>query len=140
MADRLKKSLRAEQAGKLFERLVGETLHVFGCQFDCQVVVGQNPLYGRKWRADFVLTNLPEFSGGLILEAKAQNRRGSVDVKFPYLLASIREVHRPTIVVASGPWLRDASAWLRRQCDGETLIAVFDFEEFVSWLRNLELT
>jgi len=129
---------RAEQAGRLGEDMIAAILTVFGCAFDRQIVVGRT-LYGRRWRVDFVLRNVREYPNGLILESKSQKRRGSVDEKFPYVLENIRRGSLPAIVVAHGRGIRDAADWLRGHCDPQHLVAVFDLEEFVSWLRDMTI-
>jgi len=129
---------RAEKAGQLSEDMIAAILTVYGYRFDRQQIIGRT-IYGRRWRVDFVLRNVREYPQGIILECKSQKRRGSVDEKFLYLLESIRRGPLPAIVIAHGRGIRDAADWLRDQCDPERLIAVFDLEEFVSWLRDITI-
>src|SRR5262245_7854422 len=129
---------RAEVAGQLSEDMIAAVLKINGCVFERQVVVGRTVM-DKRWRVDFLIHNIREYPTGLILQAKSQHKPGSVDEKFFYLLDCIRRAPYPTIVVAHGRRIRRAAAWLRSQCDPEHLIAVLDFEEFVSWLREITI-
>jgi hypothetical protein len=62
----------------------------------------------------------------LIIESKWQQSRGSVDEKFPFLVANIPEryPHATIIILDGGGYIKQAELWLRAQIDG-TLLLVF---------------
>lgn len=97
-------------------------------------------IYGHDIRTDLLVTNAPGFPTGLAIEIKWQDAAGSVDEKFPYLVANIREKFPcPAVVVVAGGGQKQGSIqWLKGQTDGEKLVAVLTLDEFVSWaLRDL---
>lgn len=96
-------------------------------------------IYGGLLKVDRLVMGLLGYPDGLIIESKWQERDGSVDEKFPYLVLNIKECYPcPTIIIAAGGGARDgALRWLRSQVGGR-LLAVLTLEEFVTWCnRNL---
>lgn len=101
-----------------------------------QYLIGSS-IFNTPLFADFYLDDIPTFPGGLIIESKWQEVGGSVDEKFPYLVANIQEVYpSPAIIVLHGGGFRPgAEQWLRRQVRGN-LFGVFRLEEFLTWVNH----
>lgn len=97
-------------------------------------------IYGTDLFCDFVLFHPDKYPECLIIESKWQQSSGSVDEKFPYLVANIREQYpAATIVVLDGGGYKfGAEQWLRRQVD-DKLIHVFNMMEFQRWSNSDEL-
>lgn len=80
--------------------------------FATQVVTGVN-IYGTKHVVDFLLTNAGRRT---VIECKWQQSNGSVDEKFPFLVACINNHAIDTIVLLDGNGYRaGAKAWLESQ-------------------------
>lgn len=134
-----KQGQKAVKSGQQAEAVIYCTLKELGYAVERQYLIGQS-VYGGELRADFHVTRIPQFPKGLIIESKWQHSGGSVDEKYPYLIANIKQCYPcPTIIVCAGGGARpQAVEWLRNQADGDKLFAVFSFEEFLSWtIRNL---
>lgn len=89
---------------------------------------------------DFYVTNIPRFSKGLAIESRWQETSGSVDEKLPHLAWKIKHDYPcPAIVVYGGGGAKPQLVeLLKQQADGNKLLAVFSFEEFLTWtIRNL---
>jgi hypothetical protein len=132
--------MKANKSGHVTENIIGDILHGVGLVFQRQVHVGQSIYEPYQLRADFVVTNLKHFPTGIAIESKWQDRQGSVDEKFPFMAINIRTRYQvPAIVVVAGGSCRQGALdWLRSQCDGHHLIAVFGLEEFISWALRSE--
>lgn len=130
---------RANTSGRFAEDAVVGALKARGCELKRQVVLGTN-LYGSDLRVDVLISNLVPYPHGLVVESKWQDQEGSADEKYPYLVENIRTCFPvPAIVVLHGNGYRDgACRWLRSQVDGQKLVAVFNFEEFMSWLLRIK--
>jgi hypothetical protein len=125
---------QANRSGNYAEQMIAAALREHGCRFKRQEVIGFG-IYGTELRVDFLVTNLVNFSKGLVIESKWQDEAGSVDEKFPYLVENIKHSRVPTVVVLHRNGYRaGARRWLRLQCDNEHLLAVYDLGEFMSWL------
>src|SRR5687767_6646421 len=76
-------------------------------------------IYESELKCDFILYHPQKHPESLIIEAKWQQDTGSVDEKYPFLVANIREKFpSPTIIVLDGGGYRkQAEAWLRKQVD-----------------------
>lgn len=100
-----------------------------------QVEIGHN-IYGYPIRCDFVVRRLPGLADGLIIESKWQSAGGSVDEKYPFLVANIRRCYpHPTIILADGGGAKPgAIKWLKTQVDGHKLIGVFSLNELLNWI------
>jgi len=129
----------ANEAGRVVEHVLAAVLQGIGLQFAQQVRIGPN-IYGHASRVDFVIDNLAAFPDGLIVESKWQDRFGTVDEKFPYLLENIQQCYPlPTIIVVAGGGAKPgAVGWLRSHCDGLKLVAVYSLEGFISWALRSE--
>ena len=118
------------------EDAVAGALRSCGFSFRRQVFLDRT-LYRERRCVDFLVSGMRGFSAGLVIESKWQDRSGSVDEKFPYLVGTIKVGTYPTIVIAGGHGCKPAAfQWLRAQCDGVRLVHVFTVEEFLRWLRR----
>lgn len=89
---------------------------------------------------DFYVTRIPQFPAGLAIESRWQEKAGSVDEKLPHLGWKIKHHYPcPALVVYGGGGAKpELIELLRRAADGNKLLAVFSFEEFLTWtIRNL---
>lgn len=131
---------RANQNGKLLERNVATTLTECRITFNRQVKIGTH-IFGHTLKVDFVLTNLREYPNGLVLECKWQDSDGSVDEKFPTLVMNLRD-HCPVpsvVVIAGGKCRPGALKWIKAQYDGQKLLRIFRYEEFMSWAARVDI-
>lgn len=125
---------QANKSGRCAEDVIASILHTAHCDFSRQAAVGRT-IYGHELRVDFLVTNLDEFPGGLVIESKWQDQPGSADEKFPYLVENIRTMKIPAVVVLHGNGYRAGAAqWLRLQIDNKHLVAVYSLEEFHKWM------
>lgn len=126
--------MKPNRAGRIAEDVIAGIAASVGIECVRQAVVGRT-IYGTDLRSDFVFQNVAEYPNGVAVESKWQDVGGSVDEKFPYLVANIRECYPlPVIVVVHGGGCRPgAVAWLRRHCDGRQFVGVWTLEEFISW-------
>lgn len=94
-------------------------------------------IYGKKLRCDFILYHPQKHMDGLVIEAKWQQEKGSVDEKYPYLVANIQgcSIYKTVIVLDGGGYKPDAEKWLREQV-GNNLIAVYNMSQFQTWANN----
>lgn len=91
-------------------------------------------IYGTDIKCDFILYHPQKHPDCLIIESKWQQGSGSVDEKFPYLVANIKEKypHATIIVLDGGGYKKQMEIWLRNQVDSK-LIHVFNMMEFQKW-------
>ena len=141
MTRRLSQGGRANQHGRTAETILESLLYDRAPHAEIvpHAKIGHT-IYGRPLEADLYICGLANFPKGLAIESKWQELNGSVDEKYPYLVANIRTCYPcPAIVVFGGSGARpDALGWLKRQVDGMHLIAVLSLEEFITWCnRNL---
>lgn len=131
---------QAVASGRAAEDLIYCIIKERGYQINRQYRTDGTNIYGGLIRVDFYVESTPQFPDGLIIESKWQEKAGSVDEKYPYLVNNIKNRYPvPTIVVIGGDGIRDGAAqWLREQVDGAQLYAVLSMEEFFTWtIRNL---
>lgn len=129
---------RANHSGRGAEDVIGHILTAKRWLFERQAPIGRG-IYNTPLRADFLVRGVPGYDSGLIIESKWQDTGGSVDEKYPYLVANVKECFPyPAMVVLHGNGCRPgASEWLRRQVGGN-LVAVYSMEEFMSWAFRLQ--
>lgn len=130
----------ANRSGKIAEDAIADALARQQYDFRRQVVDGVS-IYGKKIRADFLVRNVAAFPLGLIIEVKWQDRYGTADQKFPYLSLNIREgryQHPVLAVIYGGGFHPGAVRWLQSQVDGTHLVAVVNFDGFLSWLQRCQ--
>ena len=128
---------KANRAGKTVEDVIYCIFKERGYQVERQYDIGHN-VYGHNHRCDFYILGVPGFNNGLIIESKWQSVNGSVDEKYPFLVANVKSVYpAPCLIVADGGGMKDgALEWLKGQVDGVKLIAVFSMEELIKWVIN----
>lgn len=130
---------QAQKTGKVAERMIDGLLRQLGYTPICQPIIGIG-IYGTPIQTDFLIERAPGFDRGLIIESKWQASGGSVDEKYPYLIANIWHCYPcPVIILADGDGARPgAIRWLKSQIDGDHLYAVFTMKELITWCnRNL---
>jgi hypothetical protein len=96
-------------------------------------------IYQTDWFVDFVLFHPKKWPKGLIIEARWQQEKGTVDEKYPYLVQNLKErCDYPGIVILGGNGCRPgAIAWLRQQVDGKQLLQVFGTgDDFIAWANR----
>lgn len=126
----------ANASGKAIEDMLATFLGQQGYWVKQQELVGRN-IYGGRLLADLYLPSLP-----LAIEVKWQDRRGSIDRVFPYVVENCRKAYPcPVVIVADGAGISPgALGWLRGQVDGRKLIGVYSLPEFFSWaLRGVRV-
>jgi hypothetical protein len=108
-----------------------------GKQFAKQVPIG-NSIYDTERKCDFLVINRDKFKNDLIIECKWQQRGGSVDEKYAFLIFNIVKTGIPTIVLLDGSGYRAAAkAWLKDQVNPKgSLLAVWDMAEFQKEVNN----
>lgn len=126
----------ANYTGNQAERTIEDILRARRINFARQYPVRQ--IYKTMGAADFMLWDVPDFPDGLIVESKWQMEGGSVDEKYPYLVANIKETYpAPAIIIMDGGGARsEAIRWCRHQVDGKKLIAVMNLGEFLKWVMK----
>ena len=147
---------RANYTGNSLEEFIFSTLIRKGYQsveyrqFDAQRFLDQpiftthypiaRSIYDTQLYCDFVLFHPTKHPDNLIIESKWQQSRGSVDEKFPFLIANIKEKypHATVIVLDGGGYKKEADLWLRAQIDGK-LLHVFNMQEFQKWSNGDQL-
>jgi hypothetical protein len=97
-------------------------------------------IYDTQLFCDFLIFHPDKHAANLIIESKWQQSRGSVDEKFPFLVANIRDKypHATIVVLDGGGYKKEADQWLRAQIDGK-LLHVFNMREFQTWSNGEEL-
>ena len=135
-------AIRPERNGQDFELIVCSMLRQRGADFERQRWFRPS-IYGYDWKVDVFVKNAESFRNGLVIECKWQESDGSADEKLPYLVANIRTLPCPAIIIAGGRDARIAGhgaragalKWLQAQID-EHLIAVLTLEQLLPWLRR----
>ena len=129
---------RANRSGRLTEDTIVDRLMRLRVKHERQKVMGTT-IYGTALRTDVFVAPTTQFPRGLCIEAKGQDVGGSVDEKFPYLVANVKAgvFPCPVVVVVDGRGARaGAVEWLRQQADGVQLLNVFSIEEFLTWTKR----
>lgn len=98
-------------------------------------------IYETDVKCDFILYHPTKHPNCLIIECKWQESGGSVDEKFPYLVANIKEKYpyASIIVLDGGGYKKEAEVWLKKQTDKKKLVHVFNMSEFQKWSNGDEL-
>ena len=100
-----------------------------------QVNTGKT-IYGTDLKSDFLLFHPQKWSMGLVIEVKWQQRSGTVDEKFPYLVMNIWSSEYLTILILDGGGYREgAERWLRSM-QKHNLLHVFNLTEFITWANQ----
>lgn len=96
-----------------------------------EVLVGKT-IYETNRKCDFIIFHPQKFKENLIIECKWQQRGGSVDEKYPYLILNIKKLGVDTIIVLDGKgYKKRAETWLKDQATG-CLKNVVDLSEFLT--------
>lgn len=97
-------------------------------------------IYDNDVRCDFILYHPTKHPKCLVIECKWQEAAGSVDEKFPYVVANIKERYpcAAIILLDGGGCKPSAKDWLKKQED-KKLIHVFNMSEFQKWSNSEEL-
>lgn len=94
-----------------------------------EFVIGES-IYGGQRRVDFILYHPQRWPRCLVIECKWQSEPGTVDVKYPYEVASINHNKYKTIIVLDGEGYRaSARDWLKAQAGKGKLLHVMNFNE-----------
>lgn len=128
---------QANKTGQSAEDTIYCILVRRGLQVETQKDIAVS-IYGTGIKTDIYIAPCDLFPYGLAIESKWQGSSGSVDEKFPYLVENIRtRFPCPCIVILDGGGYREGAAeWLRCQVDGQHLVGVFTFAEFLSWCNH----
>ncbi|MDR2107274.1 MAG: hypothetical protein LBO73_02010 [Holosporaceae bacterium] len=108
--------------------------------FTKQLVVGET-IYNTEWSPDFTVYTPDKFHC-LLIECKWQEKGGSTDEKYPYVVLNIKEKSQyPAIILLDGGGYKaGAEEWLKHQVDEEKIIGVFNMGEFTKWAnQNLSI-
>lgn len=102
--------------------------------FASQFNLGKN-IYKTKQIVDFIITRADDTP--LVIQAKWQQSKGSVDEKFPFLVINLKEESPfdSLIVIDGGGYRSDAVTWMKEQIDNK-LLGIFSFSEFMIWSNN----
>lgn len=101
----------------------------------CRQFHAGTSIYGTNIYADFAVYHPEKWPQCLIIEAKWQQTKGSVDEKYPYLLLNIREqyCYDAILLLDGGGYKAGAEAWIRSQVGTGRLRHVFSMAEFQTW-------
>lgn len=146
----------ANLTGNRLERFVLNSLNEFGYTlidrvqfkpapyleqpiYSRQYYLGKN-IYGTNIYCDFILYHPQKFPDCLVIETKWQQTGGSVDEKFPFLVANIQTKYpyKTILLLDGGGYKPGAAEWLRSQV-GNNLLAVFSMAEFQTWVNRRNL-
>ena len=94
-------------------------------------------IYETALNCDFILYHPQKHPNRLVIDAKWQQRGGSVDEKYPFLILNIKYRYlTPTVIVLDGGGYKaTAEQWLRAQV-GDNLLHVFNMAQFQTWANN----
>ena len=141
---------RANKTGKKLENTIESTLinyrKVDKKQFLTECVKAKTSIYSRqvhigfsiyntKLFCDFILYHPKKYPHCLVIESKWQQTSGSVDEKYPYLVANINKLpYKTLIVIDGGGYKKGAEEWLRKQQNDK--LHVMNIAEFLKWTNN----
>lgn len=104
--------------------------------FMAQVFVGKT-IYETRMKVDFFVFHPSKYQDGLIIECKWQQSAGSVDEKYPYLVANLLASEKASVIVLDGGGYKPgAKLWLERQSLENERLATFDLAGFTRWANN----
>ena len=94
-------------------------------------------LYDNDHKCDFILYHPVRYPHTLVIESIWQQRSGSVDKKFPFLVSTIKISGLDTVVVlGGGGYSAGAERWLRRQAGKDCLLHVFNMEQLQAFCND----
>lgn len=144
---------RANQSGRILEKMVEGLLlghgygkvskheiqkHIIAGEpvFTTQYLIGQT-IYNTDLKIDFFVYHPSKFPDGLIIECKWQQAGGSVDEKYPYLVANLLKNQKASVIVLDGDGYRPgAKRWLEDQALKNDKLRVFDLISFTQWANS----
>ena len=99
-----------------------------------QFLLGEN-IYNGRQIVDFIISR--QNAEPLVIQAKWQQSKGSVDEKFPFLIINLKEknLFQSLVVIDGGGYRSDAITWMKEQID-DKLIGVFSYSEFMIWSND----
>lgn len=100
-----------------------------------QVNTGKT-IYGTNLKSDFLLYHPQKWPMGLVIEVKWQQRGGTVDEKFPYLVMNIWSSEYLTILILDGGGYREGAERWVRSMQKHNLLHVFNLTEFIIWVNQ----
>ena len=102
--------------------------------FASQFNLGKN-IYNTRQIVDFIITRSDDTP--LVIQAKWQQSKGSVDEKFPFLVINLKEKcpFDSLIVIDGGGYRSDSITWMKEQIDNK-FIGVFSYSEFMIWSND----
>ena len=144
---------RANQSGRSLEKMVEGLLlghgygkvskreiqkHIIAGEpvFTTQYLIGQT-IYNTDLKIDFFVYHPSKFPDGLIIECKWQQAGGSVDEKYPYLVANLLKNQEASVIVLDGDGYRPGA---KRRLEDQALkndkLRVFDLISFTQWANS----
>lgn len=101
---------------------------------DLKVNVGT--IYGTSTKLDMIY-HPEKHPKCLIIDTIYQATSGSVDTKYPYFVANIKNVypHRTIILIDGEGYKKQALAWLKNQVN-DKLLQVLSVDEFKEWAKQ----
>ncbi|MBF2761427.1 MAG: hypothetical protein ISN28_14415 [Ectothiorhodospiraceae bacterium AqS1] len=97
-------------------------------------------IYAKKRRVDFIIYHPDKWPDSLVIEAKWQQSRGSVEEKYPFLVACINESRYESLVILDGDgYTPGAEKWLRGQAGKGRLKNVLNMVELMKFANGGKL-
>lgn len=128
---------RANMTGKRAESTIYCFVKELGYRTERQypICVG---IHGATMKTDLYIHPTDKFPKGIAIESKWQEKNGSVDEKYCFLIENIRTRYKaPAIVVYGGGGARPGMIrWMRSQVDGQRILAVLSWEKFFVWANQ----
>ena len=117
-----------------FLNLISDSKRHSNKLYSTQFNLGKN-IYNSNQFVDFIISR--QNGPPLVIEAKWQQSKGSVDEKFPFLIINLKEnnPYQAMIVIDGGGYRQDSVSWMKKQID-DKLIGVFSFMEFMVWSND----
>jgi hypothetical protein len=135
---KLERFVEAQLKGEGYTQVKTRTASLPGVNTFAKAPVVGKTIYGTIWKPDYLCWT-PTYPQ-LIIECKWQQVGGSVDEKYPFLVANIRKIEIPTIIVADGGGMKEGAVeWMRSQIDGKTLLGVYTMTEFQRMVNDQEI-
>lgn len=94
-------------------------------------------IYETPFKTDFVIYHPEKWPECLAIESKWQQVAGSVDEKYPYAVANLKERSKFKFIILldGGGYKRGAVKWLKKQAD-EKFIGLMTMVEFQTWVNK----
>ena len=122
--------------GKVSKREIQKHIIAGEPVFTTQYLIGQT-IYNTDLKIDFFVYHPSKFPDGLIIEFKWQQAGGSVDGKYPYLVANLLKNQKASVIVLDGDGYRPgAKRWLEDQALKNDKLRVFDLISFTQWANS----